>query len=49
MRRQGHRVRTGTEAPVGDLRMGGGSEADLWWSVEGVRVQDGLNHDEGLG
>lgn len=26
-----------------------GCEADLWWSVEGVRVEDGLDHDEGLG
>lgn len=27
----------------------GGCEADLWWSMEGVGVEDGLDHDEGLG
>lgn len=26
-----------------------GDEADLWWSVEGVRVEDWLDHDQGLG
>lgn len=25
-----------------------GCEADLWWSIEGVGVEDGLDHDEGL-
>lgn len=26
----------------------GGCDADLWWSVEGIRVKDGLDHDERL-
>lgn len=25
-----------------------GCEADLWWSIEGVWVEDGLDHDQGL-
>lgn len=26
-----------------------GCEADLWWSMKRVRVENGLDHDEGLG
>ena len=26
-----------------------GWQADLWWAVEGVGVEDRLDHDEGLG
>lgn len=25
-----------------------GCDTDLWWSIEGIRVKDGLHHDEGL-
>lgn len=25
------------------------NETDLWWSVEGIRVEDRLDHDQGLG